>query len=251
MKEKIKTAIRSWLRRQGFLIAKHPRTDYTQLSIFDLAIILMMRAQGNQVRFVQIGANDGVYGDSISRYAFKYPWQGILVEPQPDIFKKLVENYRSAPGRYCFENIAIAAANLREITLWRPKPSANGRFDSTIASARFNNASSQATNAGQGMEPIQVPCLTLTELLTKHQWNEVDLLLIDTEGLDYEVLQTLDFSQVRPTVIQFEHGHLTPAEIDGAISLLHKNGYHIAYGGTCYDTIAIQQSAWDHWRPVH
>lgn len=239
MKNQLKAFIRRFFRNKGYLIAKHPRVDYTVLSIFDVLVLLMMRSQGTALRFVQVGANDGVYGDSISRYAFKYPWQGILVEPQPDIFAKLVENYRSAPAKSYFENCAIADKSCREITLWRQKPAAEGSFDSTIASAR---------RRGEGMEAIQVPCMTLSELLDKHGWTQVNILLIDTEGLDFEVLKSLELSRCTPGIIQFEHGHLSPLEIDQAVALLQANAYHILYGGTQFDTLAVHQSLWVEWQ---
>lgn len=247
MKAILKREVRSWFQRRGFLVAKHPRVDYKQLSLFDLSVTLMMRAQGSNIRFVQIGANDGVFGDSISRYALNYPWEGILVEPQPEVFKKLVANYKLAPGKCKFENVAIAGEHNLEITLWRPRSSLAGPFDSTIASVNRERAASQARRGDDGMEAIKVPCMTMSALLEKHGWAAVDILLIDTEGQDYEVLQTLDFGRSKPTIIQFEHGHLAPSEIDGAIALLHSHGYQIAYGGTKFDTIAIHKTAWDRW----
>jgi FkbM family methyltransferase len=245
MKARLKRIIRNWFRNRGFLIVKHPRAAYQQLSIFDLGVNLMMRAQGANIRFVQIGANDGVYGDSISRYSLKHAWEGILVEPQPEVFQRLVENYRSAPGKCHFENVAIAGGHCSEITLWRPNPLAAGNSDSTVASVSRERTMSQAKHGE--MEAIQVPCTTIKALLEKHQWFAVDILLIDTEGLDYEVLQTIDFSRIKPTIIQFEHGHLSPKEIDGAIALLNSHGYHIAYGGITFDTIAIHETAWERW----
>ncbi|MDP2593822.1 MAG: hypothetical protein Q8P36_00575 [bacterium] len=44
--------------------------------------------------FVQIGAHDGVHGDPIHEYVVKYNLAGVVVEPQPDVFKKLLETYR-------------------------------------------------------------------------------------------------------------------------------------------------------------
>ena len=58
--------------------------------------------------FVQIGAHDGIRDDPIRKYIVKSHWRGLLVEPVPHIFRKLVENYRDET-QLIFENVAVAA----------------------------------------------------------------------------------------------------------------------------------------------
>lgn len=40
-------------------------------------------------KFVQIGANDGTGDDPVQRHVFEDGWVGVLVEPLPDMFKRL------------------------------------------------------------------------------------------------------------------------------------------------------------------
>ena len=47
---------------------------------------------------VQIGANDGKTHDPLYRYISKYKTAGLLVEPQPDVFQKLKNNYKDNPN---------------------------------------------------------------------------------------------------------------------------------------------------------
>jgi FkbM family methyltransferase len=58
--------------------------------------------------FVQIGANDGITGDSLRKYIEKYEWRGILVEPVPYVFKRLMDNYKGFQNLH-FENAAVSS----------------------------------------------------------------------------------------------------------------------------------------------
>ncbi|MCC7407281.1 MAG: FkbM family methyltransferase, partial [Phycisphaeraceae bacterium] len=89
------------------------------------------------------------------------------------------------------------------------------------------------------LEKVAIPCLTLDDLLNKHKLPALDLLQIDTEGHDLEVLLSLSLDKTQPKVIQFEHGHLTPAQIRSAVSHLADHRYALHYGGHESDTVAL------------
>jgi len=58
--------------------------------------------------FIQIGAHDGRKDDPIYELVQRNRWSGILVEPQPDVFQRLKENYAGFSG-LAFEQAAIVA----------------------------------------------------------------------------------------------------------------------------------------------
>jgi Methyltransferase FkbM domain len=80
------------------------------------------------------------------------------------------------------------------------------------------------------------------KIVRKHSMSNIDVLQIDTEGGDFEVLKTLDLSKTSPLIVQFEHGHLTPQEIRGAVDYLNSHGYRVLYGGHQIDTLALHKS---------
>ena len=60
---------------------------------------------------------------------------------------------------------------------------------------------------------------------------------------DYDVLKSLNLAKTSPLIIQFEHGLLSPQEIDDAVNHLHSCGYRILYGGhQLNDTVALHSS---------
>jgi FkbM family methyltransferase len=235
-----KQFIRRSLRNRGYLIGKAPRGPFPRIPLFDLAIAALESLNGPALRFVQVGANDGVMGDSISRYALHRPWRGILIEPQPEVMVRLKENYAAASDRMIFENVAIGTAKDGELVLWRANINdAKSHFASTVASANREAVAKQLHAGVAELERIAVPMLTLDTLLAKHGWDRFDLLLIDTEGMDLDVLRSIALDRHLPALIQFEHGHLSPSQIDAAFDLLANAGYALHFGGWFSDSLAM------------
>jgi FkbM family methyltransferase len=195
---------------------------------------------------VQVGANDGRFGDPVSKFILDNPWRGILVEPLTDVFARLRENYAAAADRLVFENVAISRT-LSELVLYRAPQGAtpDNVYASTVASVSPEKVAMQLGLPVSALETVRVPCMTLDALLAKHGWTGMDVLLLDTEGHDYEVLQSIDLARFRPLVVQFEHGHLTPAQVDGACQVLARAGYRILYGGYQIDSVAIHEDFWE------
>ena len=78
---------------------------FSPIPVFDLSVQLLMAVRGDSLNFIQVGANDGEYADPLHSFIVNYPWHGILVEPQPDIFARLRKNYAAMKNRLIFENI--------------------------------------------------------------------------------------------------------------------------------------------------
>jgi FkbM family methyltransferase len=237
----LKALVRNAVRRYGYLIQKYPITTFSPVSVFDLSIQFLMAVRGQRLNFIQVGANDGKSGDPLHRYILNYPWHGILVEPQPDIFAKLRENYAAIANRLIFENIAIATG-LSTIAMYKnPSGHPNPEAAFLVSTSPQVAARSFGLRA-QDLERFFVPCATLDELVRKHSMSNIDVLQIDAEGGDFDVLKTLDLSKTSPLIVQFEHGHLTPQKISGAVDYLNSHGYRVLYGGHQIDSLALHKS---------
>jgi FkbM family methyltransferase len=236
----LKTLVRKVARKYGYQIQKYPFAAFSPIPVFDLSIHLLMAERGNTLNFIQVGANDGKHGDPLHSFIVKYPWHGILVEPQPDIFAKLRENYAAMKSRLIFENIAIAK-DLSTIAMYR-RPGHPNTYEASVVSVNPKAVARQLGLRLRNLERFFVPCTTLNELVRKYSMSHIDVLQIDAEGYDYDVLKTLDLSEVSPLIIQFEHGQLTPQEISGAVEYVNSHGYRVLYGGYQTDTLALHRS---------
>lgn len=90
----------------------------TPINVFRLAVqdYLATRCKNEDFFFIEIGAHDGLHFDPIYPWIKKHHWRGLLVEPQPRIFKRLQANYQDEP-QLLFENAAIYARD-GEVSLY-------------------------------------------------------------------------------------------------------------------------------------
>jgi FkbM family methyltransferase len=211
-----------------------------QLDLLNLAIKNELNAlRGCPFNIVQIGANDGSRYDPYRPHIEKYHFSGVLVEPIPAVYKKLVQNYKEQT-QLRFENAAIGPeeGNLPLYMLWDE----NGNIDELSVFASFNEQEvlkcKKRADRSLRIDSLLVPVITFSQLLKKHEINAVSLLAIDTEGFDYQILQSINFHKIRPKIIEYEHSHLAEKDEQSCIKLLNAMGYELhRYFGD--DTIAV------------
>jgi FkbM family methyltransferase len=160
--------------------------------------------------FLQIGANDGVMNDPIYNFNLrnKDVVSGFVLEPLPDIFESLVENYKLCPGIKPV-NLAIHSTQ-SEMVMHRVKPENADKmhsFAKGIASFDENHwKKTTLVPDPNAMEKIKVRCTSFADFIDSNTIDKLDLLLIDTEGYDYQILMSIDYSKIKPKMIRFEHG---------------------------------------------
>jgi FkbM family methyltransferase len=87
----------------------------------------------------------------------------------------------------------------------------------------------------------RVPCLAFESLLAKHHLAQVDLLLVDTEGYDYEILRHIDLSKHRPALVIYEHYHLSEQDQVACERTMRQAGYETMSEG--FDTWCLRPEA--------
>lgn len=196
--------------------------------------------------FIQIGANDGITADKLHIYIKKYKWDGILVEPVPEIFERLKMNYKHYPN-LIFENCAIGKMSgfLTFYSISESNSEGVKHREHISGLDQLGSFDKQTLLKHVGMFPrfetfikeILVPTITLNEMYTKYQINSLQLLQIDTEGHDFEILFNESFSVV-PDVLIFEHLHMTRFQYKVLLKKLKRLNYKFFVDGR--DTVAIQ-----------
>jgi FkbM family methyltransferase len=234
----MKMWIQRTARKYGYEIRKAPFRKYESAPIFDLALHYLIVTRGDSLTLVQVGANAGRDDDPIRPYLLNHPWRGLLIEPQPEVFEKLKANYAGLEDRLSFENVAISS-NPEPLKLYR-LPSGATPSDS-IVSFDPKIIAKQSGVKPENMVAISVPTARLDDILLKHQLTQLDVLLLDTEGYDWDVLQTLDLTSTRPLLIRFEQGHLSPKAIGTMTQHLNQHDYFVYYGGYESDSVALRK----------
>lgn len=182
--------------------------------------------------FAEIGANDGKQHDFLRPLILSHPWRGVVVEPVPYVFERLKHNYRDRPG-LILEKVAVGARNATLPFYHLPEvedPAAQGlpSWYDTIGSfsrAEVLTHDRHIPDIASRLVITEVPCVTLHELCRRHGITQLDLLLIDTEGHDWEIIRHIDFTVLMPRVVVYEHYHLGPQDRSDCRRHLESVGY--------------------------
>lgn len=222
-----------------------PRAELAFSLEYVIAHLMLTRPS---VFFIQIGANDGMTTDPLYKFVTHYNWQGILVEPIPEVFESLQQNYHAQRDNLKFLNVAIADRDeLR--TLYTVKID-SGTFQNANLYSSFHREtvlgqSRYVPDVADRIVERKVKCISLDTLLDEVGDREVDLLLTDVEGYDFTILEMIDFSRLRPSIICYEHVHMSKAQHQEAARLLFAQGYQLTRGNL--DTIAYRPPATFGW----
>ena len=160
----------------------------------------MISDLGNGIRFIQVGANDGIAHDPLHEHILAKGWRGILIEPLPEVFPKLVANYAGHPG-LAFEQVAIHPTKT-ELKLMVPEG------DTILASATDRHFDYWPGVDRSKLQEVRVPACRLDTIIVKHAFHPFDLLQIDAEGLDWQVMTSIDLGRFGPEYINFESWYI-------------------------------------------
>jgi FkbM family methyltransferase len=186
--------------------------------------------QNRDVFFIQIGAHDGKTDDKLYDLIQRHHWQGVLLEPIPYLFDRLVANHAGDP-RLKFENSALALSD-GPATFYRlrqtddPMPHWYDQLGTLNRDVILKHRQ-QIPNLDDYLIAEKVVCISYESLLRKHDVSKVDLILIDTEGSDLEVLRQIDFERHRPQLLVYEQKHLSSPDKRAAVDLLIRQDYRV------------------------
>ena len=164
--------------------------------------------------FVDIGAYDGITNSNSWFFEKELGWKGICIEPLPHAYKKLREM------RNCIcVNAAISdkegVANFRQIKgtdnqADRAKVDQLSGLESKYEDKHKELIDRALRELGGTYETIEVNCVVLNDLLSKHGIYDIDLLSIDTEGGELEILKTFDFEKFHVYALTVENNYKSP-----------------------------------------
>jgi FkbM family methyltransferase len=153
--------------------------------------------------FVEAGANDGLSQSNTAYFEASRGWQGLLVEPIPELAERcrinrprsIVENCALVPLARHGQPVSMTYCGLMSVVdgSW-PDPRAERAHVETGLQVQALERSYQLT----------VPGRSLSALLDEHRIRRVDLLSLDVEGCERQALEGLDFARHRPRFILVE-----------------------------------------------
>lgn len=192
-------------------------------------VIVERSSKNSNFSFLQIGAHDGKKHDPIHNLITRFKWRGVLVEPIPEYFARLVKCY-SGNKNLLFVNSAVAEKDgwgkmygVAESAPWLIWELA--RTKDSFSKEVLMKRTWYIPFLEKYVVTKKVKCQKLISIVRESKFKNFDLLAIDTEGFDYEIIKQIDFAKLRPRYVYYEHAHLNEKDKQLAWEKFKAEGY--------------------------
>lgn len=192
-----------------------------------------------KVSYLDIGANHPRY-ISNSYYFYLRGGKGVCIEPNPVLFSKIK---KIRPGDTVI-NAGVGIDERIEADFYLFPPQADG-----LSTFSKEDADYWATVGMKGVgkinyqKVIKIPLITINSIIEKYFDKAPDFISIDVEGLDLEILKSLDYNLYSPKIICVEtllyDDQQKESKNTAIIDFLKSKGYDI-YADTHVNTIFIK-----------
>lgn len=182
--------------------------------------------------YLDIGAHHPSFLSNTFHF-YRLGLKGILVEPDPQQFEVI----KAARSRDTCLNVGIGVGDATTADFYVM----DDRSLSTFSEAEVESYTRSGMNVAK---VIRVPLVTVQEVVKHHATSTPNFVSIDTEGLDMDILKSIDFAQFRPQVICVEtmdHEHQTKTN---AFSDLLSRYDYVIHSDTYLNTIFVEKTAW-------
>ena len=183
--------------------------------------------------YLDIGANKPKLLSNT--YFFYYSGsRGVCIEPNPPLWEK----FKEARPRDITLNVGVGSQTEKSLPFYCFGPEADGLSTFSEEQAR----QSEELHHHRIKEILQVPVVTINSLLEKYFSSPPSLLSIDVEGLDQQILESLDFERHAPIVIcaetHFREGNKLVKD-QAFINFVKSKGYMV-FADTHINTIFVK-----------
>ena len=204
----------------------------------DLIVDFVVNAlQIKRFTYLDIGAHHPTLFSNTYLF-YQRGFRGVLVEPDPELCARIKAK---RPEDLCIEaGVGLGTSGSASFFMMSTKTL------NTFSESEAKRYESMGTHRIERV--LKIPMIGLGDILSEHFGDrDPTLISIDIEGLDFEVLSTLDFSRRRPTVICIEtlsYSETRQEVKDQRIArLMLENGY-LAYADTYINTIFVDAERW-------
>ena len=166
---------------------------------------------------IEAGALDGIWDSSTYFFEKNFKWTTINIEPLNNMFEKLVKNRPKSINL----NVALSNKNGTSIIKNYKHPTLN--YDWGNASLQHLPEHERHLQNECGKENYieqEINTITYSSLIKEQEINDLDLFVLDVEGHEYEVIDSMKDAVIFPKVFVIEHGHRTPQDIVNKLEIL-------------------------------
>lgn len=154
--------------------------------------------KGHVGTFCSLGENDGITFSNVRALAER-GWSGVMVDPDPEAFKKLEALYIEYRGLYTY-NYAIGNYNGKKIL---QKSSSLLKSGDTGLVSTFHPSEMERFKKVVNYKPIEVQIYTWRTALNRWAIKSFDFISLDVEGSEMEILPDMDLTETKMICIEW------------------------------------------------
>ena len=145
---------------------------------------------------------------------------GVLIEPDPS----LIDNLRKTRPRDTVLNVGVAFDDRRTAKLKRFTSSVFNTFSPQQADVVVSSSKNWgAAQLQEIVDEVEISLVPINDILAEHFADGIHFISIDAEGVDFSILQSINFNRFRPKMICIERSR----EIREIDAVLAPWGYEI------------------------
>ena len=234
--QKLKQFLKGWL--NGFRGERfRPKVSYSQCGEDLIVDFIFMWLGRKNITYLEIGTNDPCKLNN-TYFFYKKKCRGVLIEPDPRLFNK-IKKRRS--GDICL-NAGVGSGAGSDITFFLMQPD-------TLSTSSPEKAEEYKKLGIKLKSEFKVPLININTVIANYFGSFApDYLSVDVEGLDFEIIKSLDLSKYRPVIICAETltytNNNTEKKIVEISNYLCNNNYFI-YADTYINTIFVDIGIWN------
>lgn len=193
-------------------------------------------------QYVEVGAYDGIFASNTWGLA-KRGWQGVLIEPLPDLAQRCRENYARYSQVSVLQSAVGAHPGTLRLHLAGPLTTANSNLHLEYTNVYWARESITSN-------VVEVECKTLDQIIEDSSIDvDFDLLVVDVEGFETEVFEGFSLKIWKPKMLIVElsdsHPDLKASERQDALLAykLVQSGYVIVFKDAI-NTLFVRRDIW-------
>jgi len=170
---------------------------------------------------VMVGAHDGVNGEQYGLMKFLENLNDFnlyLIEPMESFFNQLHEVYGKFGDKVKYLNYAITEKNstdtimidmgiMSQIANFIMPEGEKIKDGDVFVSAETEAGAQENRKEGHGSNLRQVDSKKWQDFVEENCINDIDVLLLDCEGCEFDILKEIDYSKTPPKSIRYEYAY--------------------------------------------
>jgi len=182
--------------------------------------------------FVDIGAHDGITFNNTYFFEKYRKWNGMCIEPIPEVFEKLDKNRDCIKIKGC-----IGAENgVSSFLKIQGYPEMLSGLIDNYDKRHLDRIEREIQKYGGDKSLITVKCFNINDLLQKYNISHIDYCSVDVEGSEFTIIESIDFRRYKIDVFSIENNYSSLAIRDFMFSV----GYDLITSLNCDDIFRLR-----------